>query len=75
MKNDSPFPLWIIGVGLIGVAAFFSPGTPAGPLTEEQKGELIGQGLVVILGWIIGLALIMVSVIRAIRSRRERNHR
>jgi hypothetical protein len=70
-------PLWGYGIIFIGVGAFVSQTGPAisGPMTPEEQGEAIGRGAVVLLAWIIGLTLIVISAIKVARGRRSNKRR
>ena len=66
-------PLWGYGIIFIGAGAFVSQTGPApsARMTPEQQGEALGYGAVGLLAWIVGLTLIVTSVVKTIRARRD----
>jgi hypothetical protein len=60
---------WQIGLILIGVATFCNVVLPA---AANNQGEELGQGIVTLAAWILGITFIVVSIIQAIRNRRQK---
>ncbi len=60
---------WQIGLILIGIAAFCNVVLPA---NANNQGEELGQGIVTLAAWILGITFIVVSIIQAIRNRRQK---
>jgi flagellar biosynthesis/type III secretory pathway M-ring protein FliF/YscJ len=70
-------PLWGYGLIIIVSGAFASVNEPSisGPMTPEQQGEAMGRTTVVVLAWIVGLILIFLSVVKAVRARGDKQRR
>jgi hypothetical protein len=60
--------LFIYGIAFIGGGAFANAMLPK----SANQGEQLGAGIVVIATWVIGLILLIVSAVKAIRSRGAR---
>jgi uncharacterized membrane protein len=68
--------LWACGIIAIGVGAAVTQFGPSisGPLTPEEQGEALGMGIVAMLMWVVGVTLIVVSIVKAVRSRNPKRH-
>jgi hypothetical protein len=73
MKARKKPPLWFYGLICMcagPIASQLLGSSPSGPLTDQQQGEAEGRAFAVILLMVVGLVLIIISIVKNIRSRR-----
>jgi hypothetical protein len=79
MIQKRKLSLWMYGLICIaagGIAGRIAAPSVSGPLTDQQRGQLMGAGCVTLLAIVIGVILIVVSIVKSIRAwRRDRDTR